>query len=115
MNQFCFIKEKFQWYDDAARRIPNFFVIQDEIANFIDGRNSILDIRNSVSVEFGPVVLEDVFNFVDGIREAGFVTFLNRSRMKIQKIGIGAGRETAYPDFFRRLSMIRRYRFSSRA
>jgi hypothetical protein len=71
-------KEKSQWYDHAARRIPDFFVIQDEIANFVDDRNSILDIRNAVSAEFGPVALEDVFNFIDGIREAGFVTFLRR-------------------------------------
>jgi hypothetical protein len=78
-------KEKSQWYDEAAGRIPDFFVVQDEIANFIDDRNSILDIRNAVSAEFGPVALEDVFNFIDGIREAGFVTYLNRSRVKIQK------------------------------
>ncbi len=78
-------KEKSQWYDDAARRIPDFFVIQDEIANFIDDKNSILDIRNAVSAEFGPVALDDVFHFIDGIREAGFATYLNRSRVKTQQ------------------------------
>jgi hypothetical protein len=35
-----------------------------EIANFMDGKNSVLDIRNAVSAEFGPQSLEKVVNFV---------------------------------------------------
>jgi hypothetical protein len=71
-------QEKSKWYEDAARRIPDFFVVKDEISNFINNKNSILDIRNAVSAEFAPIKLEDVFNFIDGIREAGFVTFIKK-------------------------------------
>jgi aminopeptidase YwaD len=71
-------EKKSQWYDDAAERIPDFFVIQDEIANFIDNKNSILDIRNAVAAEFGPIDLKDVYDFIDGIQEAGLVTYLNK-------------------------------------
>jgi len=44
-----------------------------EVRNFIDGRRSILDIRNGVSAEYDPVPLKDVENFMLVLEKAGFV------------------------------------------
>ena len=70
--------DRSEWYDEANSRIPDFFLVKDEIANYINNKNSILDIRNKVSAEFGPIALIDVFHFIEGIREAGFVTYIER-------------------------------------
>lgn len=45
-----------------------------EVRNFIDGRRSILDIRNAVSAEHGPVALEGVENYILLLEKTGFVT-----------------------------------------
>ena len=66
---------KSKWFDEAEQRIQDFFLIRDEIANFANNANSVLDIRNAVSAEFHPVRLEDVFAFLDGVRESGFLSF----------------------------------------
>jgi hypothetical protein len=44
-----------------------------EVRNFIDGRRSILDIRNAVSAEHGPVPLEGVENYILLLEKTGFV------------------------------------------
>jgi hypothetical protein len=44
-----------------------------EVRNFIDGRRSILDIRNAVSAEYGPVALEGVENYILLLEKTGFV------------------------------------------
>jgi hypothetical protein len=44
-----------------------------EVRNFIDGRRSILDIRDAVSAEHGPVPLEGVENYVRLLEKTGFV------------------------------------------
>jgi hypothetical protein len=44
-----------------------------EVRNFIDGRRSILDIRNAVSAEYGPVSLEGVENYVLLLEKTGYV------------------------------------------
>jgi len=44
-----------------------------EVRNFIDGRRSILDIRNGVSAEYDPVPLKDVENFMLVLEKAGFI------------------------------------------
>ena len=44
-----------------------------EIRNFIDGRRSILDIRNAVSAEHGPVALEGAENYILLLEKTGFV------------------------------------------
>ncbi len=67
--------ESARWFDEADEHIPDFFLIRDEIINYIDNTNSILDIRNAVSAEFHPLTLDDVFRFISGLKEAGFVTF----------------------------------------
>ena len=45
-----------------------------EVRNFIDGRRSVLDIRNAVSAEQGPVGLEAVENYISLLEKTGFVT-----------------------------------------
>ncbi len=44
-----------------------------EVRNFIDGRRSILDIRNAVSAEHGPIPLEGVENYILLLEKTGFV------------------------------------------
>ncbi|MBZ5499411.1 MAG: M28 family peptidase [Acidobacteriia bacterium] len=44
-----------------------------EVRNFIDGRRSILDIRNGVSAEYDPIPLKEVENFMLVLEKAGFV------------------------------------------
>jgi aminopeptidase YwaD len=55
-------------------------VLQDErgmyeLFNFIDGRNSVLDIRNAVSAEYAPVPLKDVRRFLDILAKADVVRY----------------------------------------
>ena len=44
-----------------------------EVRNFIDGRRTILDIRNAVSAEYGPIALEGVENYILLLEKTGFV------------------------------------------
>ncbi len=44
-----------------------------EAFNLIDGKNSILDIRNIVSAECGPIPIEYVTDFIDVLKKAGLV------------------------------------------
>ncbi len=54
---------------------PNFRIgrAEFEVRNFIDGRRSILDIRNAVSAELGPVSLEGVENYILLLEKTGFI------------------------------------------
>jgi hypothetical protein len=54
---------------------PNYRIgrAEFEVRNFIDGRRSILDIRNAVSAESGPVPLEGVENYLLLLEKTGFV------------------------------------------
>jgi hypothetical protein len=49
-----------------------------EVRNFIDGRRSILDVRNAVSAEHGPVALEGVENYITLLEKTGFVKIEKR-------------------------------------
>jgi aminopeptidase YwaD len=49
-----------------------------EVRNFIDGRRSILDIRNGVSAEYDPIPLKDVENFMLVLEKTGFVELLKK-------------------------------------
>ncbi len=52
-----------------------FFDIQFEIVSFIDGKRSLLDIRNAVSAEFGPQPLEVIETFLRNLKKEGLVSF----------------------------------------
>lgn len=45
-----------------------------EARNFIDGQRSILDIRNALAAEYGPIPLKQVENFILVLEKTGFVT-----------------------------------------
>ena len=56
--------------------IPRYGLRKDEqfeIRNFIDGRRSILDIRNAVSAEFRPIPLADIENYIKALEIGGMV------------------------------------------
>ncbi len=44
-----------------------------EVRNFIDGKRSVLDIRNAVSVEYYPLEIKDVLNYLKVLESAGFI------------------------------------------
>lgn len=46
-----------------------------EVLNFVDGHRSILDIRNAVAAEFGPIPTSTVANFLDACQLAGILTY----------------------------------------
>jgi len=48
-------------------------LITYEVLNFVDGKNSLLDIRNAVSAEFGPVPLQWVEDYIRLLARAGVV------------------------------------------
>lgn len=77
--------EKMQGYFNAREfyqrarelKVPLDFRIgraEFELRNFIDGRRSILDIRNAVSAELGPVPLENVEKYILLLEKTGFVS-----------------------------------------
>jgi aminopeptidase YwaD len=45
-----------------------------EVFNFIDGRNSVLDIRNAASAEYSPLPLQDIKKMLDILGEAGVIS-----------------------------------------
>lgn len=49
-----------------------------EIANFMNGKRSVLDLRNAVSAEFGPQALDKVVNFVKLLEQADLVQVRSR-------------------------------------
>ncbi|MGQ9671607.1 MAG: M28 family peptidase [Candidatus Aminicenantales bacterium] len=51
-----------------------------EARNFIDGRRSILDIRNALAAEYGPVPLASVENFIRLLERTGFVEIQTRKK-----------------------------------
>ena len=49
-----------------------------EARNFADGRHSILDIRNALAAEFGPVALDDVMRFFRDLESGGSYVITER-------------------------------------
>jgi len=47
--------------------------VKYEVLNFINGKNSILDIRNAISAEFEPVPVDWIKEYVDLLAKAGIV------------------------------------------
>ena len=60
--------------DSAVLNLANHADIGYEIVNFIDGRRTISDIRDSVMADFGSVSLGAVAGYVDALAKAGSVT-----------------------------------------
>jgi aminopeptidase YwaD len=51
-----------------------------EARNFADGTRSILDIRNAISAEFGPVKVDDVVRFFRDAEKAGTFTITEKAK-----------------------------------
>ncbi|MDW7761630.1 MAG: DUF4910 domain-containing protein [Acidobacteriota bacterium] len=70
-----FLREK-TGAPDSAFNLPLFRenrLIPYEILNFIDGKNSLIDIRNAVSAEFQPIPLKWVEDYIDLLVRAELV------------------------------------------
>ncbi|MGB9765339.1 MAG: M28 family peptidase [Candidatus Saccharicenans sp.] len=52
---------------------PLIYQAEFELRNFIDGRRSILDIRNAASAEYDPLPLLEVEKYFQALEKAGFV------------------------------------------
>ncbi len=63
---------------DALRRLPD--QADFEIGAFIDGRRSLLEVRNAVSAELGPVKLVDLIDYVRALESAGLITLAQKGR-----------------------------------
>jgi len=64
------------WYLEKRSKIPgNFSSITYEIANFINGKNNILWIRDAVSAEFGETDLEIVMDYISFLKKANLVEY----------------------------------------
>jgi hypothetical protein len=54
-------------------RPPAIAAAQFELRNFIDGKRSILDIRNAAAAEYGPLRLADVEAYMKFLERLGMV------------------------------------------
>lgn len=57
----------------ALLKFPNVADVLYELANLIDGKRSISDIRDVLSAEFGPVALPVIVDYFERLSTAGFV------------------------------------------
>jgi len=49
-----------------------------EVRNFVDGRRSILDIRNAVSAEYEPLTVKAVEDYLRLLETLGYVTIVKK-------------------------------------
>lgn len=81
--------EKMRGYFDARefyqkmremKELPSYQLgrAEYEVRNFIDGKRSILDIRNAVAAEYGPVPLKGVEGYILVLEKAGFIKIQNK-------------------------------------
>lgn len=62
----------------AYQAPPSILVAEMELRNFIDGRRSVLDIRDAASAEFGPIDLLDLEAWLTVQEKVGLVTLKKR-------------------------------------
>ena len=67
--------KRFSWYQKYAERDRRLRNKLFEIVNFVDGKLSLLDIRNAVSAEFGVTDLELVSRYLADLKELGLVSY----------------------------------------
>lgn len=77
MKGFFSSSDFYEKAKDIKGGVPTFTssMAEGEVRNFIDGKRSILDIRNAVSAEFEPVPLESVERLINALKTTGFVEF----------------------------------------
>ena len=62
-------KEELSWYQENGSTLNG--NIQYEIANFMDGKRTVTEIRDAVSAEFFPVETEVVTHFIEDLVKMG--------------------------------------------
>jgi aminopeptidase YwaD len=67
--------EKLKWYEEYGQKDGQLQNKLFEIVNFINGKRSMLDIRNAISTEFGPTDLELVRHYLSDLKELNFVSY----------------------------------------
>ena len=68
-------KERLEWYQ--SKNIMLSGNLRFELLNFMDGKNSVSDIRNALSAEFIPVDIEVVSRFIDDLVSVGLAKWKN--------------------------------------
>jgi hypothetical protein len=68
-------EEKLKWYEGYARKDRSLGNKFFEIVNFVDGKRSMLDIRNAISTEFGPTDLQLVTRYLSDLKELDLVSY----------------------------------------
>ena len=74
-NAFEFYR-KMREMAEGAKSPPPFYRLgraEFEVRNFIDGRRSVLDIRNAVSAEYSPIPLQAVRDYIEVLKNMGYV------------------------------------------
>lgn len=66
--------DRCRWYDEAEERDSWFSRKTYEMVNLMDGRRDMLEIVRFVSAEYGPTDHEDVFRFLDDMREMRLIS-----------------------------------------
>jgi hypothetical protein len=64
------LEEKGERYDDPFAGLARY-----EIGAFVDGKRSVLEIRDAVSAECGPVALSDVGAYLDVLESTGIISY----------------------------------------
>ena len=65
--------DEMKWYQNEGTALSG--NIQYEIANFMDGKRTISDIRDAVSAEFRPVNLDLIVHYVEDLVKIGLVNW----------------------------------------
>lgn len=67
--------EQLSWYMQYAQKDSRLQNKLFEIVNFINGRRSMLDIRNAISTEFGPTDLQLIKRYLSDLKELDLVSY----------------------------------------
>ncbi len=80
-NAFEFY-QKMRAMAEGAKTPPAFSRLgraEFEVRNFIDGRRSILDIRNAVAAEYGPLPVASVQGYLEVLKNMGYIEIVPKN------------------------------------
>jgi aminopeptidase YwaD len=80
-NAFEFYK-KMREMAEGAKSPPAFSRLgraEFEVRNFIDGRRSVLDIRNAVAAEYGPLPVASVQGYLEVLKNMGYIDIVPKN------------------------------------
>jgi hypothetical protein len=67
-------EEDERWYEKRAEKMGGLRNVIFELNNLIDGKRSVLDIRNALSAELGETDLEFVMRYISDLERFGLAT-----------------------------------------